>query len=168
MKGHLYMKCEKTLCNLKAPISFFNGRSIDLVEKWRSIGRLVFTNGCFDILHVGHINLLERSKALGDFLIVGLNSDNSVRSLKGNSRPINNENNRAYMLASLRSVDLVIIFDEETPKELLSIIKPSVLVKGSDYIEDQIIGREYANETIILPIIEGLSTTKILNRIRGE
>lgn len=162
------MKCEKTLCNLKAPISFFNSRPINLVEKWRSIGRLVFTNGCFDILHVGHINLLERSKALGDFLIVGLNSDNSVRSLKGNSRPINNENNRAYMLASLRSVDLVIIFDEETPKELLSIIKPSVLVKGSDYIEDQIIGREYANETIILPIIEGLSTTKILNRIRGE
>ena len=94
--------------------------------------------------------------------------DNSVRLLKGNSRPINNENNRAYMLASLRSVDLVIIFDEETPKELLSIIKPSVLVKGSDYTKDQVIGREYANETIILPIIEGLSTTKILNRIRGE
>ena len=157
--------------NTKAPILYFNvndHRLINPIEKWRSKGRLVFTNGCFDILHAGHISLLERAKALGDFLIVGLNSDSSIKILKGKDRPINNEANRSYILASIKFIDLIVVFNEETPKELLSIIRPSILVKGDDYKEDQIIGREYADKVIILPIVEGLSSTLLINQLKGK
>ena len=130
---------------------------------------IVFTNGVFDILHEGHIAVLSKAAAFADVLIVGVNSDASVRKLKGNSRPINNEDSRALILASLIMVDAVVIFNEETPIELIKIIKPDVLVKGGDYIVDTIVG---AKEVIaaggkveVIPLEEGFSTTGIINKI---
>lgn len=134
-----------------------------LSKLWKSEKRkVIFTNGCFDVLHAGHLDSLERARALGDYLIVGLNSDASVKRLKGETRPVNSERNRAALLAALRPVDLVVIFDEDTPRELLSEIKPDVLVKGGDYNADELPGREFADEVVIMPLIEGLSTTNIL------
>ncbi len=129
-------------------------------------GKLVFTNGCFDILHAGHVLYLEQAKALGDILIVGLNSDASVKRLKGESRPVNSQQNRSIVLAALAAVDYVIVFDEETPYELIKAIQPDVLVKGGDWSEDSIVGADIVKakggEVISLPFWEGLSTTNIL------
>lgn len=133
--------------------------------------KVVFTNGCFDLLHYGHIALLNYSKKLGDVLVVGLNSDKSVKSIKGNSRPIYNENMRAEMLLSLKSVDYVIIFDTDTPVKLIEKIKPSILVKGSDYKREEIVGAEtvkkYNGEIVIFDRISNISTSNIIQTIKN-
>ena len=133
--------------------------------------RVVFTNGCFDALHPGHVEHLAQAKALGDVLVVGLNSDASVRRLKGAGRPLVPEDDRAAVLAALRSVDAVTLFDQDTPLELISALLPDVLVKGGDYDLDGIVGREVVQEAggevRVLPFVEGYSTTGILNRSKG-
>ncbi|MEJ7623126.1 MAG: D-glycero-beta-D-manno-heptose 1-phosphate adenylyltransferase [Pyrinomonadaceae bacterium] len=130
---------------------------------------IVFTNGCFDILHAGHVDLLERCRALGDRLIVGLNSDQSVRSIKGNDRPVNDENARAAVLRGLSSVDEVIIFNELTPERLISEVKPDFLVKGGDWPKSEIIGadfvEDYGGTVLSLPLKVGFSSSAILERI---
>ncbi len=130
--------------------------------------KLVFTNGCFDVLHPGHVEFLAQAKVLGDVLVVGLNSDASVRRLKGEGRPLLAEADRAAVLAALRSVDVVTLFDEDTPLELISALLPDVLVKGGDYDLDGIVGREtvegVGGEVRVLPFVEGYSTTGILDR----
>lgn len=137
------------------------------VNQWKENGEtVVFTNGCFDILHRGHITYLQQAAALGRHLIVGLNSDDSVKRLKGEKRPINNEMDRSFMLAALRSVDEVVIFSEDTPRELLSVLRPDILVKGGDYREEEVIGREYAGKVKILSFVDGYSTTKTIEKIR--
>lgn len=128
---------------------------------------IVFTNGCFDILHKGHVSYLQKAKELGDILVVGLNSDHSVKALKGEERPINSQEDRAYLLASLECVDFVIIFDELTPYELIKEISPSVLVKGADYEGKEVVGSEFAKEVRLLEFVEGKSTTNIIKKIKG-
>ena len=132
--------------------------------------RVVFTNGCFDLLHPGHIRELEFARAQGDFLIVGLNSDAGVQELKGPGRPLMPERERAEILAALESVDAVIIFDEPTPLEIISRLLPDVLVKGEDWPLDQIVGRQQVEaaggEVVRAPILRGFSTTAIIRKIR--
>ena len=132
---------------------------------------IAFTNGCFDILHRGHIFSLSQSATEADFFIVGLNSDASTKRLKGKNRPINDEQSRALLLASLFIVDAVIIFDEDTPFELIKALKPDVLIKGGDYTTEQIAGSSevIANggRVVINPIVSGFSTTDLINRIRN-
>ena len=138
-----------------------------LIEKWRGLGeRIVFTNGCFDIMHIGHIDYLNRARRLGTKLIVGLNSDASVKRLKGEKRPINGEQERALMLAALQCVDAVVIFDTDTPEELISKVKPDYLVKGGDYAIESIVGRQFAGETLTIPLTEGFSTTSMIEKIK--
>jgi D-beta-D-heptose 7-phosphate kinase/D-beta-D-heptose 1-phosphate adenosyltransferase len=142
-------------------------RLVMLIDGYKKRGkRIVFTNGCFDILHRGHVDYLRKAKSLGDILVLGLNSDSSVKRLKGESRPINNEEDRAFVLAALDSVDYVVIFDEDTPKELLSHIKPDLLVKGGDYTPETVIGKEYAKEVAIIDFVDGYSTTRTIERMR--
>ncbi len=132
--------------------------------------KIVFTNGCFDILHAGHVSLLAQARDLGDVLIVGVNSDESVRRLKGEGRPVNNIEHRTLMLAGLLFVDAVVVFDEDTPENLIKKIKPDVLVKGSDYEESQIVGadfvKSYGGEVIRIPLVDNLSTSKLIEKIR--
>ncbi|HXE32909.1 MAG TPA: D-glycero-beta-D-manno-heptose 1-phosphate adenylyltransferase [Verrucomicrobiae bacterium] len=132
--------------------------------------RIVFTNGCFDLLHPGHIGSLEQARALGDALMVGLNSDASVRELKGAGRPVLPEHERAEILSALESVDAVIIFDEPTPREVIARLLPDVLVKGGDWPGDQIVGREEVEaaggRVVSIPVVPGYSTTAILRKIR--
>ena len=130
--------------------------------------KIIFTNGCFDILHVGHVKYLESAKSFGDVLIVGLNSDASVKRLKGQSRPINEQGDRAYILAALESVDYVVLFDDDTPYELIRLIKPDVLVKGGDYKDKKVIGTEFANELRLVDFVDGKSTTEVIKKIGGE
>lgn len=139
--------------------------------KLRSEGRsLVFTNGCFDLLHPGHVRYLAEARALGDALVVALNSDRSVQVLKGEGRPILNQRERAAVIAALEAVDYVIVFDEETPRELISELLPDVLVKGGDWPLDQIVGRDdveaAGGKVLSLPYVEGSSTTDIIERIK--
>lgn len=131
----------------------------------KTAGKIVFTNGCFDLIHAGHIKYLEESKRLGDILVVGLNSDISVSSLKGKNRPINNQLNRAEVLASLKSVDYVIIFEELTPINILQVLRPNILTKGKDYDLKDVIGKEYVDEVVLIDIIPGLSTTSLVSKI---
>jgi D-beta-D-heptose 7-phosphate kinase/D-beta-D-heptose 1-phosphate adenosyltransferase len=137
-------------------------------EAHRAGRRVVFTNGCFDILHAGHLSCLERARALGDLLVVGLNSDGSVRRLKGPNRPVNPEGRRAALLAGLACVDVVVLFEEDTPEDLVRCLRPDVLVKGGDYRPDNIAGadfvRAHGGEVVILPHLEGLSSTSILTK----
>ncbi len=128
--------------------------------------KIVFTNGCFDILHLGHIKYLEKAKKLGDVLIVGVNTDNSVKRLKGEKRPINSEFDRAYLINALKSVDYTVLFDENTPYELIKTIKPKVLVKGNDYKDKQVVGSDFAETTKLIAFIDGKSTTDIINKIK--
>ena len=138
----------------------------ELREKERKI---VFTNGCFDLLHLGHIKYLETAKSLGDVLILGLNSDRSVTALKGKGRPINSQIDRAYILAALEAVDYVVIFDEDTPYELIKLIKPHILVKGNDYKGKKIVGEDIAEELVLVKFIDGKSSSKIIEKIqRGK
>lgn len=128
--------------------------------------KIVFTNGCFDILHVGHVKYLEQAKSFGDVLIIGINSDSSVKSIKGENRPINAESDRAYILASLEAVDYVVIFDDDTPYDLIKLINPNVLVKGSDYEGKNIIGSDLVEELKLVKYINGKSTTKTIQKIQ--
>lgn len=132
--------------------------------------RVVFTNGCFDLLHPGHIETLEKARNLGDALIVGVNSDRSVRAMKGAGRPILPELERAEILSALDSVDAVVIFDEPTPRETIAALLPDVLVKGGDWASDQIVGREEVEaaggHVVLVPVVSGHSTTAILEKIR--
>lgn len=130
--------------------------------------KVVFTNGCFDIMHYGHIKYLEKAKKLGDILVVGLNSDESVKRLKGNSRPINLEFQRACMLASMYFVDYVVIFDEDTPYELIELLKPDVLVKGADYKDKEVVGSNLVKKVELIDFEDGFSTTNIINRIAND
>jgi D-beta-D-heptose 7-phosphate kinase/D-beta-D-heptose 1-phosphate adenosyltransferase len=147
--------------------------AIQLVARERSRGRVVvFTNGVFDILHPGHIRYLRDARALGDLLIVGLNSDRSVKALaKAADRPINAENERAEILAALASVDAVVIFDEDTPHEIIKALQPDILVKGADWGENAIVGRDVVEarggKVVRIALAEGYSTTKIIERIRS-
>ena len=133
--------------------------------------RLVFTNGCFDILHVGHARYLAAARRLGDVLLVAVNSDRSVRALKGEGRPVTGEAERAEMLAALACVDFVTVFDEDSPRRIISELLPDVLVKGGDYAPDEIHGREEVERAggrvLALPFVEGASTTGIIDRIKG-
>jgi len=130
--------------------------------------KIVFTNGCFDILHVGHVKYLEIAKSFGDVLIVGLNSDDSIKRLKGQSRPINLLEDRAYILASLESVSYVVPFEEDTPLALIAAIKPDILVKGADYAGKEVVGSDIAKEVRLVEFIEGKSTTKIIQKVRDD
>lgn len=140
-----------------------------VVLDWKKDGKsLVFTNGCFDILHYGHVNYLSRAKDLGDKLIIGLNSDDSVKRLKGSSRPINKQYDRAIVLAALLFVDAVVIFEEDTPEKVIRLVIPDVLVKGGDYTFEEIVGADfvtsYGGLVEIIPFINGYSTTNLLNK----
>ena len=130
-----------------------------------SNNKIVFTNGCFDVLHIGHITYLEEAKKLGDILIVGINTDKTITKLKGRTRPINNLQDRITFLNKLEFIDFIIPFDEDTPLEIIKKIQPDILVKGSDYKIEDIIGREYAKQTITIPLIENKSSTIILNKL---
>jgi rfaE bifunctional protein nucleotidyltransferase chain/domain len=137
-----------------------------VIERRKSEGKkIVFTNGCFDIIHIGHIRYLKEAKLLGDILVVGLNSDRSVSAIKPD-RPINPQDQRAEVLASLEMVEYVALFDEETPYALIQLIHPDVLVKGGDWKKEDIVGSDIAKETLSLPYIQGISTTGIIERIR--
>ena len=128
--------------------------------------KIIFTNGCFDILHIGHVRYLETAKSYGDILILGLNSDRSVTSIKGKGRPINIQLDRAYMLAALEAVDYVVVFDEDTPYDLIKAVKPDVLVKGSDYEGKKVVGQDIADELKLVQFVDGKSTTKTIEKIR--
>ena len=128
--------------------------------------KIIFTNGCFDILHIGHVRYLETAKSYGDILILGLNSDRSVTSIKGKGRPINIQLDRAYMLAALEAVDYVVVFDEDTPYDLIKAVKPDVLVKGSDYEGKKVVGQDIADELKLVEFVDGKSTTKTIEKIR--
>jgi len=148
------------------------GDLLKIIARWRFLGKSIsFTNGCFDILHDGHIASLSHAASEGDILIVGLNSDASTKRLKGNERPVNNENSRALLLASFAIVDAVVIFEEDTPLNLLKAILPDVMVKGGDYRIDQIEGAKevIANggRVVINPIVEGFSSTRIMEQIKN-
>ncbi len=142
------------------------------LKRWNLLGnKIVFTNGVFDILHPGHIKILSDAAALGDILIVGLNSDASVKRLKGESRPVNDEASRALLLTALVMVDAVVLFEEDTPIELIKMVLPDVLVKGGDYTVETIVGAKevIANngQVKIIPLEEGFSTTGIINKMRS-
>ena len=133
--------------------------------------KIIFTNGCFDLLHLGHVRYLKEAKRLGDILIVGLNSDNSVRSLKGKDRPLVREKDRAEILSALEAVDYIVIFNESTPKNLIDNIIPDVLVKGGDWEKEEVVGRDtveaQGGEVIIIPEVKGYSTTTLIEGIKG-
>lgn len=139
---------------------------------WRAMQKkIVFTNGCFDILHHGHLDLLAKAAELGNVLIVGVNTDSSVQRLKGKDRPVTNEQDRLFQLASLLCVDAVSLFDEDTPETLIKLIRPDVLVKGGDYTIDKIVGADhvqsYGGKVEIIPFVSGYSTTSLIERIKG-
>ncbi|MBP5400980.1 MAG: D-glycero-beta-D-manno-heptose 1-phosphate adenylyltransferase [Bacteroidales bacterium] len=142
------------------------GRWQELHGQYRKV---VFTNGCFDVLHRGHVTYLAKARDLGDCLVVGLNSDASVKRLKGENRPLNNENDRALLLAALSFVDYIIIFEEDTPKNLIEQVKPNILVKGGDYQIDNIVGADFVmkngGQVLTIPFVDGYSSTKIIQAL---
>ncbi len=142
-----------------------------IVRRAKAQGRtIVFTNGCFDLLHVGHVWLLERAKRMGDLLIVGINSDRSVRALKGRGRPIVGQQDRVSLLAALESVDYVTVFDEPTPQRLVARLRPQILIKGADWGIAQIVGRDIierdGGRVIRIPLLKKYSTTRLIERLR--
>jgi len=147
--------------------------SWDQARRWRrsTSGRVVFTNGVFDLVHPGHVDLLLGARRLGDALVVGLNTDASVRRLKGPARPVRSEQERAYVLAALAMVDAVVLFDQDTPLELIRALAPDVLVKGGDYTEATIVGapevRARGGDVVVIPLTPGQSTTSIIEKLRG-
>ncbi len=148
-----------------------NSQSIELINKWKSEGkRVVFTNGCFDILHSGHIKYLSEAAALGDKFVIGLNSDSSVSRLKGNDRPVKSEECRADILAFMAVIDMVVIFDEDTPEALIKKIIPDVLVKGGDWKINEIVGADIVisngGEVKSLSFLEGFSSTRIIDKMK--
>ena len=139
------------------------------VERLKKLGKkIVFTNGCFDILHRGHVSYLDTAKSYGDVLILGLNSDESVKALKGENRPINSEEDRAFVLSALESIDFVTIFSDETPYELIKMVEPDVLVKGGDYEGKEVVGSDIAGEVKLVQFVSGRSTTKTINKIQSH
>ena len=162
----------KKLNKLKAKILKIKDLS-QIIKQWRLNGdKIVFTNGCFDLIHLGHLEILARSADLGDKLIVGINSDMSIKKIKGNSRPIIEEDSRAKQLAAIEFIDAVILFNEDTPYDLINILKPDVLTKGGDYKKNDIVGNQLINkeqgEVVIIPLTQGYSTTSILEKIKNE
>ncbi len=140
-----------------------------IVNRYKNIGKkVVFTNGCFDILHVGHVKYLQIAKSFGDVLIVGLNSDKSVSRLKGPTRPINIADDRAYLLAALEAVDFVVPFEQDTPHDLIKMIKPNTLVKGGDYEGKKVVGSEFSDELRLVDFVDGKSTTKTIQKIQAS
>jgi rfaE bifunctional protein nucleotidyltransferase chain/domain len=142
-----------------------------LVEQWKKQGKkVVFTNGCFDILHLGHVDYLEKARHLGDKLVLGLNTDDSVSRFKGPERPIQNQNSRSHVLASLQFIDLVVFFNEDTPLQLISELVPNVLVKGSDYLAENIVGadvvKKAGGEVKTIEFVPGYSTSRIVEKIK--
>jgi rfaE bifunctional protein nucleotidyltransferase chain/domain len=143
---------------------------LQIIRRYKKQGKsIVFTNGCFDLLHLGHVTYLERAKSKGDLLIVAINSDRSVRTLKGRERPLVPQSERARVLAGLSSVDYVTIFDEPTPLSLIRALEPDVLVKGADWKKDSIIGSDAVErrggKVVTIPVVKGVSTTQIIKRI---
>ncbi|HMQ46340.1 MAG TPA: D-glycero-beta-D-manno-heptose 1-phosphate adenylyltransferase [Saprospiraceae bacterium] len=143
------------------------------IQRWQASGeQVVFTNGCFDLIHYGHIAYLAAARALGDHLVVGLNSADSVRRLKGQHRPINDELTRQYTLASFEFVDLVVIFEEDTPHELIQRLLPDILVKGGDYNPENIVGADLVlgkgGKVLTLPFVDGYSTTNVEEKIKNQ
>ncbi len=140
----------------------------DVLNQKRIGKKIVFTNGCFDLLHIGHVRYLQEAKSLGDFLFVGINTDDSVKKLKGPTRPIQNENDRAEILAALAAVDFVALFGEETPENLIHMVRPDILVKGGDWPIEKIVGAKYVmsygGSVQSLKFIEGRSTTNIISK----
>ena len=152
---------------------FSEKRLVKQVDIWKkSDKKIVFTNGCFDIIHRGHVELLAQTADLGDKLIIGLNSDISIQKLKGKNRPIINENSRAILLAAFDFVDAIILFSEETPLNLITNLNPDILAKGGDYKISTIVGHkiveENGGEVILVPFIDGFSSTNIINKIRNS
>ncbi|WP_456392136.1 D-glycero-beta-D-manno-heptose 1-phosphate adenylyltransferase [Persephonella sp.] len=148
-------------------------KELEIIEKWRKEGKkIVFTNGCFDIIHAGHVDYLEKAKALGDVLVVGMNSDDSVRRIKGKERPINPQEYRKRVLEALKPVDLVIVFDEDTPENLIKAVKPDVLVKGGDWSIENIVGadfvKSYGGQVTTIDFVYDISTTKIIQKARNK
>jgi len=146
---------------------------LDIIQKEREKGKkIVFTNGCFDIIHAGHVDYLEKAKSLGDFLVVGLNSDESVKRLKGLTRPVNPVDQRKKVLQALKPVDLVIVFEEDTPERLIKEIKPDVLVKGGDWKIENIVGADfvmsYGGKVYTIDFVYDTSTTKIIEKVKNE
>ena len=145
----------------------------EIIAQWQEAGeKVVFTNGCFDLLHLGHVHYLAQAKDLGDHLVVGVNADQSVSRLKGPHRPIKDENTRMHILAALACVDVVVLFEEDTPYNLIKTLLPDVLVKGGDWPPDQIVGADLViqNGGVVrsLPFVEGFSTTNYENKIKGS
>lgn len=156
---------------MKARDKIFTKEGIQpLLNEWKKKGKVVFTNGCFDLLHLGHVDYLEKSRSLGDKLIVGINTDASVQRLKGKERPIVSQESRAVVMASLQFVDAVILFDEDTPLELIGFVKPDILVKGDDYAVENIVGADIVVKeggvVKTVPLVKGYSTTDIVNKIK--
>ncbi|MBC5774515.1 D-glycero-beta-D-manno-heptose 1-phosphate adenylyltransferase [Pontibacter sp. KCTC 32443] len=146
---------------------------LDQVQAWRSQGqKIVFTNGCFDLLHLGHVDYLEKARQLGDKLVLGLNADRSISSIKGPNRPLQDEMSRARVMASLLFVDAVVLFDSDTPLELIKAVKPDILVKGDDYSIEQIVGHDVVQqaggEVKTVPLVTGYSTTNIVKKIENQ
>lgn len=152
----------------KAKNKIFSRRRLALwLKAQRQAGKkIVFTNGCFDILHAGHVSVLEFSRSKGDVLVVGVNSDASVRRLKGPTRPVNPEADRALVLAALQAVDAVSLFEQDTPYELIQLVRPDVLVKGGDYKPNEIVGREFAKKVVRFALLKGRSTTNIIKKVQ--
>jgi len=145
--------------------------ALSLIQEWKKQGKkVVFTNGCFDILHLGHVDYLEKARALGDALVIGLNTDASVSRFKGPHRPLQDQDSRARVMASLQSVDLVVFFDEDTPINLISELQPNVLVKGSDYLAGNIVGADVVKKSggvvQTIDFVPGYSTTRIVEKIK--
>ena len=159
----------QTLTTIKNKLLSREALKTKLAE-WRSAGEtIVFTNGCFDILHRGHVEYLAQAADLGDKLIVGLNTDASVKRLKGESRPVNDEKSRALLLSALQFVDAVVFFDEDTPYELIKQVQPDILVKGNDYKPEEIVGYDIVTakggKVLTIDLVEGFSTTNIISRL---
>lgn len=145
---------------------FFRENALKLHQR-----KIVFTNGCFDVLHFGHVHYLLKAKELGDILVVGLNSDDSVRRLKGSARPVNGEKERAFVLAALSCIDYVTLFEEDTPEELIKVVRPDVLVKGGDYDITTIVGADFVQRNggtvTTIPFVEGFSSTRIIEQLNS-
>lgn len=143
----------------------------EIVNELKKRGkRIVFTNGCFDILHSGHIKLLKKAKKLGDVLIVGINKDKSIKKIKGKDRPIMDEKQRIEIISAIEFVDYVVPFGDTTPEKLIKMIKPDIIVKGGDYKKDEVVGKDivekYGGKVYIFPLVKNISTTKIINKIK--
>lgn len=140
------------------------------IDELKKTGKkIIFTNGCFDILHWGHVSYLKKAKELGDYLVLALNTDQSVQKLKGPTRPINNQHDRALVINELKSIDFVTFFSEETPFNVINLIKPDIIAKGGDYNPNQVVGKEivesYGGYVAIIPFVDGKSTTNVINKI---